>query len=156
MTDIALAIAGLAEREQILILRSALHVVPDENTLPVQAQFANKVTELDAARLIHAVERGCTVVERERVWTDLAGTLRARMPHLTRIVNECLRLRLVVRTTRMIAPDVWRIRVIAAPVHLRAGENRPACIDRPTAVIRYRVTDDSGLIDCKACLVLDQ
>lgn len=147
------ALSTLSEREQHLILRSVLHCTDQE--LPEQAQFHNHVTDLDAARLILAVERGTIVVQRDTAWTDFTGTLRARMPHLTRIVNECLRLRLVVRHTEHIWPDVWQTKLAAAPVHLEAGVNRPACV-RPGEVARYRLTDDIGLIDCKACLDLDR
>lgn len=159
MTDIALAIANLAEREQLLILRSALHVVPDENALPEWARFHNKVTELDAARLIHAIERGYVVVPADRAWTDLRGTLRTRMPHLTRIVEECRRLRLVttvVRATvvRDMGPDIVRVQLVAADVHLVAGPNRPAC--GQSGMARFRLTDDPGLIDCKACRAMDR
>lgn len=156
MTDIALAIAGLAEREQLLILRSALHVVPDENALPEWARFHNKVTELDAARLLHAIERGYLVVPEDRAWTDLRGTLRTRMPHLTRIVNECLRLGLVSRKSEEIAPDVWRTYLVPAAVHFSAGVNRTLCPASAGLSFRFRLTDDPGLIDCEACLGLDR
>lgn len=156
MTDIALAIAGLAEREQLLILRSALHVVPDESALPERARFHNKVTELDAARLLHAIERGYMVVPEDRAWTDLRGTLRTRMPHLTRIVNECLRLGLVSRMSEQIAPDVWRTHLVPAAVHLSAGINRTLCPASAGLSFRFRLTDDPGLIDCEACQALDR
>ena len=152
MTDLSLAIAGLPEREQILILRAACHVA-DEPLLPVQAQFCNRVTELDAARLIHAIERGAMVIQRGTAWADLEGALRARMPHLTRVVLECTRLGLVRQATTQLWPDVWRTWLVAAPVHEQAGLNRTRCtasFQRPYG--RFRLSDERALIDCAACL----
>ena len=151
--DLAGVVATLPEREQILCLRSVLHCTSAE--LPEWAQFHNRVTDLDAARLILAIERGFTVVQRDTVWTDLRGTLRARTPGLTRIVNECLRLRLVERKSHQVALDVWRIWLVTAPVHRMAGTNKPAC-PQGGRMIRYRLTDDPALIDCPACVSLDK
>lgn len=146
MTDLNVAIANLPEREQILILRSTCHVA-DEARLPEALHFCNHVTDLDVARLIHAIERGAVVVEHGKAWVDLGGALRARMPHLTRIVRECLRLGLVTRTSRELAPDIWQTWLIAAPVHCDCGH---PCLTRPGR--RVRLADDLALVDCEACL----
>lgn len=153
MTDLSHVVATLPEREQILALRSVLHALDNEDLLPVPLQFCNKVSDLDAAWLILAVERGYTVVQQGAVWTDLRGDLRARMPHLTRIVNECLRLKLVRRRSREVMPDVWRVWLTAAQVHRDAGLNKPAC---GVTGQRFRLADDSRLIDCPACAGLDK
>lgn len=149
MTDLSLAVAGLPEREQTLILRSACHVA-DESRLPEALRLCNRVSDLDVARLLHAIERGAVVVQRDSAWADLTGDLRARMPHLTRIVNECLRLGLVTRTSRQVAPDVWRTWLVAAPVHC-GGAGGPHC-GRTRRAQRYRLADDLSLVDCEACL----
>jgi hypothetical protein len=151
MTDLSLAVAGLPEREQTLILRSAAHIA-DESRLPAWAQLCNHVTDLDVARLIHAIERGTIVISHGAAWTDLTGELRARTPHLTRIVNECLRLGLVTRTSKQTAPDIWRTWLVAAPVHYGRSAGVPACHRGRTRPIRYRMSDDLTLIDCDACL----
>lgn len=154
--DLTLAVAQLPEREQLLILRSCCHEA-DERWMPVAVQFCQKVSVLDAARLIHAIERGATVVEHDRVWTDLGGSLRARMPHLTRIVNECLRLGLVTRTSTETFPDVWLTRLATAPVHFSAGLNTTRCpASRNGQTRRFRLTEDPALVDCKACLKADR
>lgn len=154
--DLTEVLSTLSEHEQHLMLRSVLHCTSAE--LPEWAQLHNHVTDLDAARLIHAIERGFTIVQEGAAWTDLRGTLRAKMPHLTRIVNECLRLRLVERRSHELAPDVWRVWLVAAPVHLETGWiNRPACLNVPNrTMMRFRLTADPALIDCKACLALDR
>lgn len=153
--DLLGAVADLPEREQLLILRSVTHIA-DETELPAWAQLCNHVTDLDVARLIHAIERGTVVVPRDNVWTDLRGNLRAAMPHLTRTVNECLRLGLVQRASEQTAPGVWRTWLVAAPIHRDAGGRVPACHRGRTRPIRFRLTDDPGLIDCKACLEADR
>ena len=151
MTDLSLTIAGLPEREQTLILRSAAHIA-DESRLPAWAQLCNHVTDLDVARLIHAIERGTIVYPHGAAWTDLGGDLRKRMPHLTRIVNECLRLGLVERTSEQTAPDIWRTWLVAAPVHYDNGDHVPACHRGRTRPIRFRLSQDPALVDCQACL----
>ncbi len=151
MTDLSLAIADLPEREQTLIWRSACHLVPDEAALPEMLRLHNHVTELDTVRLLHEIERGAVVVPRDDAWTDVAGTLRYKMPHLTRIVNECLRLRLLVRIAEQTGPDIWRTRLAAAPVHRHAIDHQPTC-GRDFGMVRFRVSDDPALIDCPACL----
>lgn len=149
--NLSLAVAGLPEREQILILRSVTHVA-DESRLPAWAQLCNRVTDLDVARLIHAIERGTIIYSHGAAWTDLGGDLRARMPHLTRIVNECLRLGLVERTSEQTAPGIWRTWLVAAPVHCNGGANIPTHHRGRTRPIRYRLSSDLALVDCDACL----
>ena len=152
MTDLLSALAEISDRERLLLYRSVLHCT--DQPLPEWAQFHNRVTDLDAARLIHAIERGAVVHPHGAAWLDTTGRLRAKMPHLTRIVNECLRLRLVEQATEPIGPDVWRTRLQTARVHLLAGINRPACTQRGS--VRFRLTDDPALIDCPACQALDR
>lgn len=152
MTDLDLVVANLPDREKILILRSVTHVAAEEK-LPEALHFHNRVTDLDAARLIHQIERGAIVVQQGAAWTDRGGTLRKQMPHLTRIVNECLRLGLVHQNSREMAPGVWLTWLEAAPVHLIRGDNRTACdASRRVRAARFRLTDDIGLVDCHACL----
>lgn len=141
MTDLSLAVADLPASEQRLIARAGLHAMKD----PPGALAFRDVSDLDAARLIHAIERGYVVVPRGRAWTDLSGALRARMPHLTRVVQECLRVRLVSIVTVPFGGDVVRHQLMAAPVHLRDAHALPE--ER-----RYRLTEDITLVDCKACL----
>lgn len=146
MTDLSLAVADLPASEQRLIARAGLHAMKDPSE---PLAFRDGVTDLDAARLIHAIERGYVVVPRGRVWTDLSGALRARMPHLTRVVQECLRVRLVSIAAVHFGGDVVRHQLVAAPVHLRGAHDLPEGW-------RHRLTDDATLIDCKACLAANR
>jgi hypothetical protein len=156
MTDLAIEVANLPEREQTLILRSVAHVA-DESRLPEQMRLCNRITDLDVARLIHGIERGAIVVQRDAVWVDRGGLMRRRMPHLTRIVNECLRLGLVDRVSQEISPDVWRVWLSAAPVHQQAPGGGPVCpVAGERRTRRLRLSDDPGLVDCPACLEADR
>jgi hypothetical protein len=142
----------LPQRELDLIARAGAHCLADEST-PDATRFRNHVTDLDAARLIHQIERGALIVPAGKAWCVRGGRFRDR--HLTRIANECLRLGLVERVTRNTAPDVVLTYLIAAPVHLRAGIGETRCWDsylRPGA--RFRTLGDRRLVDCRACLAL--
>jgi hypothetical protein len=78
------------------------------------------------------------------------------MPPLTRIVEECLRLGLVQRTTVETAPAIWRTQLEAASVHLRSTGGPTACSAVDLAPqFRYRTVQDVALVDCLACLYLD-
>lgn len=152
MTDLSLAIADLPEWEQRLILRSSAHVVPDESRLPETLHFREHVTELDAARLIHAIERGVTYVPSctHDGWASVAPT--PGFPYLSRVVRECLRLGLVRRVSEEVAPDIWRTTLVAAPVHLAVPDYRAACSAHVrTPHRRLRLSDDLALVDCMAC-----
>jgi hypothetical protein len=142
----------LSATERVLIARSVAHVLPDEDT-PDVARLRDGVTDLDAARLILRIERGALIVPAGRSWVvlhDANRTLR-----LARIVEECLRLRLVYRDMIEIGPDVLRCQLAAAPVHHRTGANRTLCpmsLKYPHA--RYRCVGDSTLVDCLTCRAL--
>jgi hypothetical protein len=142
----------LPQRELDLIARAGAHCLADENT-PDAIRFRGHVTDLDVARLIHQIERGALIVPAGKAWCVRGGRFHDR--HLTRIVNECLRLGLVERVTRNTASDVVLTYLIAAPVHLRTGINETRCWDsylRPGA--RFRTLDVRRLVDCHACLAL--
>ena len=141
MTDL-----DLSQRELDLIARAGAHCLADEST-PDATRFRNHVTDLDAARLIHRIERGALVVPAGRTWHMIGGWDDV---HLTRIVNECLRLGLVEASTAHTGRDIVRTTLTAAPVHLRSG-NVPACAAADPGT-RYRLVTDPALADCPACL----
>ena len=146
------ALIGLSTHEADLITRAGAHAAA-EATLAPYARFTNDVTDLDAARLIHLLERGALVVPHVRAYVMFRG--RTPMPHLTRTVIECLRLGLAVQETLPTAPDIYRTQIRPAKMHLRAGAvNQPRCHD--TAALRYRTLDDLDLVDCAACLRMHQ
>jgi hypothetical protein len=137
----------LSQRELDLITRAGAHILAGGDT-PGTVQFDAHVTELDSVRLIHQIERGALVVPAGRAWHMIGSQ---RHPHLTRIVNECLRLGLVEASTSYTGPDIVRTALTAAPVHLLAAPGRPACpASDPNT--RYRVLEDPRLLDCPACL----
>ncbi len=142
MTDL-----DLSQRELDLIARAGAHCLADEST-PDATRFRDHVTDLDAARLIHRIERGALVVPAGRAWHMIGGWDDV---HLTRIVNECLRLGLVETLVGHTGRDIVRTTLAVAPVHLRAG-TAPACAAAGPGTRRFRLTDDPGLIDCPACL----
>jgi len=141
MTDL-----DLSQRELDLIARAGAHCLADKDT-PDATRFRDHVTDLDAARLIHRIERGALVVPAGRAWHMIGGWDDI---HLTRIVNECLRLGLVEASVGHTGRDIVRTTLIAAPIHLRSGSGT-ACAAADSGT-RYRLTDDPGLIDCPACL----
>lgn len=147
MTDLNLDLLGdLPQRELDLIARAGAHCLADGST-PDAVRFRNHVTDLDVARLIHRIERGALVVPAGRTWHMIGGWDDI---HLTRIVNECLRLGLVEASTAHTGRDIVRTTLTAAPVHLRVRD-MPACAAADPGT-RYRLVTDPGLADCPACL----
>ena len=141
-----LNVADLPQRELDLIARAGAHCLADEST-PEAVRFRRGVTDLDAARLIHRIERGALVVPAGRTWHMIGGWDDI---HLTRIVNECLRLGLVEASVAHTGRDIVRTTLSAAPVHLRVRD-MPACAAADPGT-RYRLVVDPRLVDCHACL----
>jgi len=124
--------------------RAVAHIQPDS------APFENGVTDLEISRLIRALEMGTEVVQGGHTgWTAPAGSP-LRRTGLAKIVHEAIRTGLVVAVSRHVAPSIVRVRVLPAPVHLRAGE-RPAC-NPPQGLKRYRMVDNRDVVDCFSCL----
>ncbi len=78
-----------------------------------------------------------------------------RHPSLTRVVNEGLRLGILLPSTVKTGPSVYSTRLIAAPTHAMsaANRNKPAC-GMFALSPRYRLLDRDHLmfVDCQACL----
>jgi hypothetical protein len=145
----------LPARDLILVVRAGAHAAPDYE-LPASAQFRDGVSDLDVARLILRIERGAAVVAGSsgRSWHTVPRGF--RMPPLTRVVNEALRVRLVRLDAVRTGPHTVRQQLACAPVHVRdftrTGRRRTACaawLSEP--FVRYRTVDDPGLADCIAC-----
>lgn len=147
----------LSDTERVLIKRAVAHALPEDDA-PEVIRFRDGVTDLDAARLIHRIERGAIIVPAGRTWVVLGAA--DRTPHLARIVEECLRLGLVHRCSVQLGKDVIRIQLAAAPVHRCRGgldPNGTLCsMSRLWPAKRYRCTDDPKLIDCFTCKALDR
>lgn len=141
----ARACAGRIEPHEMgLVLRAGCHAATP-STLPEPCRFQGKVTDLDAARLLLAVERGTRVVLGGNLEWTVSGGLSPLGGHLTRITRECIRLGLAYAREG---------RLHAAPVHLRSVRwlTRPACAEN--GALRYRILSgqDSALADCEECL----
>jgi len=131
-----------------LIDRAVCHSLADG----IGPAFRNDVTDLDAARLILRLEQGVIVVPAKggRSWHTLPRG--QRMPPLTRVVQECLRLGLVSRDTIETGPGVRRIQLAAAPIHRRLAPNTTRCsASMLRRGLRWRTTLDQDLVDCFAC-----
>lgn len=150
--DIA-TFAALSDREESLITRAAAHALADE--MAGDSRFRNGVTDLDAARLIHRIERGALIVPSitGRSWHEVPRG--PHMPPLTRVIEECLRLGLVERLTVETAPAIWRTQLQAAPVHIRTTPGAVLCGRHFRAPgKRLRALRDVTLADCAACVHL--
>ena len=145
-----MALTDLSPAEQTLVIRSAAHCIP-EHLIPSRLRFRNGVDDLDAARLLLAVERGTVIVQvaSGRSWHTVPRT--DRMPSLTRVVEECLRLGLVYRDSVITGPALRRIQLAAAPIHLRGMP-----CDMPSNFRRVRMLADVRLVDCLVCKRIGQ
>lgn len=139
-----------------LVDRAAAHAMA-EYVLPAAARFQRNVTDLDVARLILALERGTVIVPSAtgRSWHTVPRG--DRMPPLTRVIEEAMRVGLVHPDTVKIG-DIARTQLVAAPVHLRVqiDRNRRGTACRASQDIpfgRFRTLDNRDLVDCSACLM---
>jgi len=145
-----MATIEISEKERNLITRAGAHAL-DPKTAPLHLMLKRSVTDLDAARLIHRLERGAVIVPTSsgRAWHEIPEG--PHIPRFTIIVEECLRLGLVRRESIVTGRDRRRIQLAAAMVHLRG--RLPwvtACEDDQQ--LRYRVLEDRALVDCLTCL----
>jgi len=145
-----MATIEISEKERNLITRAGAHAL-DPKIAPLHLLFQRSVTDLDAARIIHRLERGAVIVPTSsgRAWREIPEG--PHIPRFTVIVEECLRLGLVHRESIVVGRDRRRIQLAAAMVHLR-GEHfwAPACGYHPE--VRFRILDDPALVDCLTCL----
>lgn len=132
------------------INRAALHAVADV-LLPDESRLTPPITDLDMARLIYALEAGTPVVQGgPGIWTvPISSPL--RRGELPRLVIEALRVGLVRAVSTPTGPDVVRVSLEPAPVHLRRPRRllEPLC---DAQALRYRRTLNRLLVDCDACL----
>jgi hypothetical protein len=144
----------LSQRDIDLILRAGAHALAVENT-PALTRFRNGVTDEDAARLIHQIERGARIVMATSGRSWHAVPRRATRAPLTRIVDECLRLGLVYVQSEPTGPSTRRLSLAASITHYRRAPGKTLCSMSSTApYFRYRLLDDIGLVDCQACGLL--
>lgn len=149
----ARAAASLADAR--VVGRAAAHALPEDALEPAQ-RFQGAVTDLRVARLLRALDEGVSVVQGGRYgWIAPDGSPLSQ-PRLAAVVAEALRTGLARAVSTPVAPGIRQVRLVPAPVHLRAPTDayRPSC--RPLRVTgsptRYRIVDDRDWVDCQACL----
>ena len=148
---IDLSTIDLSDHDRRLITRAGSHALAGECVHPI-ARFGNHVTDLDVARLMLRLERGSIIVQSAASPAWLALNEIERETHLTRIVNEAIRVGLVYRDTVRTGPSTWRMQLVPARTHLRRGAGRTACPESDEKPYgRYRTVTDPDLVDCSAC-----
>ncbi|MET0415988.1 MAG: hypothetical protein ABW022_08210 [Actinoplanes sp.] len=132
------------EREAILIERAGTLAMP-EAALRSAQRFHGGVTDLDAARVMRAIEAG-TVLYQNRLgrWCAPAGS---PLPNgrTSSTVHEMIRTGLLRH---------FRDHLIPAPVHLDSGDHVSTClfVGEDLGPMRARLTKDVDLVDCQNCL----
>jgi hypothetical protein len=143
----------LSPTDWMAIERAGAHTV-HANLLEPAQRFQDGVSDLDAARLLRALDAHAQVAQVGRDGWMSRPSIRWTKGLLGRTVRECLRLKLVEAHT---APGVgaW---ITPAEVHLAGVDNlRPLCDDSDPWEIksqRYRLVRERLLADCVACLLL--
>jgi hypothetical protein len=137
---------------QRAVQRSAAHVAP-EGTLTALQRSQGAVSDLNIARLLRALESGVLVYQGGRYGWACDGGLPLAQRTLGNTVAEAVRVGLVRAVSESTGPQVRKVFVVPAPVHLRTMPSRPLCCwNEPPGVTRYRLVDDRALADCDACL----
>lgn len=137
---------------QRAVQRSAAHVVPPD-TLTALQRPQGAVRDLNIARLMRALESGVLVYQGGRYGWACDGGLPLAQRTLGNTVTEAVRVGLVRAVSDRVGPQVRKVYVVPAPVHLRTAPSRPLCRwNQPPRVTRYRLVDDRALADCAACL----
>jgi len=148
-------VTDLSPADTVLVTRAYSHALAD-SAVPPALRFRNGVDDLDAARLLLQLERGAVIVQATsgRSWHTVPRG--ERMPPLTRVVNECLRLGLVYLTSVDRGPSVRRLQLAAAVIHLRKAPNTTTCsASELVPGQRWRTLPDVNMVDCFACLHLN-
>lgn len=137
---------------QRVVQRSAAHVVP-EGALTGLQRLQGGVSDLNIALLLRALESDVLVYQGGRYGWKCDGGLPLAQRPLGRTVSEAVRVGLVRAISEPTGPQVRKVYVVPAPVHLRTAPSRPLCRwSEPAGVTRYRLVDDRALADCAACL----
>src|SRR5207237_10397118 len=100
-------VTDLSPADTVLVPRAYSHALAD-SAIPPALRFRNGVDDLDAARLLLQIERSAVIVQATsgKSWHTVPRG--ERMPPLTRIVEECLRLGLVYLASVDRGPSVRR------------------------------------------------
>lgn len=137
---------------QRAVQRSAAHVVSPDVLTALQ-RFQGAVSDLNIACLLRALESGVIVYQGGRYGWACDGGLPLAQRTLGNTVAEAVRVGLVRAVSEPTGPQVRKVYVVPAPVHLRCLPSRPLCRwNQPPGVTRYRLVDDRALADCAACL----
>ena len=139
-----------SDEDWMAVERAGAHSAPDSELSPSR-RLRNKVTDLDVARLLLAMERGVVVRQGgpQRWFIEKPHPL-ATAGKLTRTVDEMVLLGLATGVSTMLMPQLVSVVLKAAPVHLRSSEDRwkPKC---DAQALRYRIVDHPDLADCANC-----
>jgi hypothetical protein len=150
------AMAGelpLSPEERRLVERACAHAVFEELLEP-ERRFANGVTDLDVARLLKVLESGGVVVQGGRSgWTVPTGSP-LHKGGLAKTVQETIRLGLVTALSEPVGPQIRRVYLVPADVHLRSPWDNlsPACASTAKGLKRHRLVRNRQWVDCRACL----
>lgn len=145
--------ADLSPADLRLIERACAHAVHEDLLEPAQ-RFGNGVTDLDVARLLKALESGNEVVQGGSAgWTVPTGSP-LRRGGLARTVQEALRTGLVRALSKPTGPQIRRVYLVPADVHLRDRWDNlsPLCGAPGGAGRRWRLVKNREWADCRACL----
>lgn len=137
-------------QDVIEVLRATAHVQPAAD-LPPAGRFKQGVTDLDAARVLRALENGTEVLQGGRhVWFAAPAMPRPfTAPMLALVVQELIRTGLAFGISEELNRSTWRVRVIPALIHVRRpGTQRPACSARRP---RYRLVENTQAASCPDC-----
>lgn len=136
--------------ETIEALRATAHAAFPE-TLPAAGRFKG-ISDLEAARVLRALENGTEIVQGGRHVWQAAPALPPpfTLPRVALVVAELIRTGLAFGHSEEVAPQIRRARVIPAPIHLRGGARSLCPINRP----RYRLTEEPQVADCPMCLAM--
>ena len=132
------------EQEAILIERAGTVAMPDAGLRSAQ-RFHEGVTDLDAARVMRAVESGLELYQnRLGRWCAPVGSP-LHFARTSATVHEMIRTGLLRH---------YRDHLIPAPVHLDSGGHVSVClfVGEDLGPMRARLTKDVDLVDCQNCL----
>lgn len=145
-----------ARQDPRAVARAVAHALPASMLGPAQ-RFQGEVDDLMVARLMRALDAGVEVHQGGRYGWQAPQDSPLNQRRLGGTVAEALRTGLVRALSEPVGPQIRKVYVVPAPVHLRAsgGPSAPRCrrYDPPNgSPMRFRLVDEIDLVDCRTCL----